>query len=47
MTPGTKIRINKGETETLIKIRADLGLFRAKNYQIVRKVTSVLSKKLK
>lgn len=42
MQIGTKIRINKGQVETLIKVDGNLGLFKSEKYQVVRKMTSIM-----
>ena len=38
---GNKIRINKGQVETLIKIDGSLGLFRANGYQVIRRLSVI------
>ena len=46
MEIGTKIRINKGQVETLIEKDGVLGLFKSKKYQVVRKVNSIMPKEI-
>ena len=46
MEIGTKIKINKGLIETLVKKEGVLGLFKSKKYQIVRKINSITRKEI-
>lgn len=45
MELGTKIQVNKGEIETLIKIERPFGLFRGESgYQVVRSLIRITDK---
>ena len=46
MQIGTKIRINKGKSEILIKKDNIFGLFKSKNYQIVRNIQLILHREM-
>ena len=46
MEIGTKIRINNGKVEVLIKKDGNLGLFKSRKYQVVRKILSIMSKEI-
>ncbi len=43
---GTKIKVNKGQVETLIEKDGVLGLFKSKKYQIVRKILSIMPEEI-
>ena len=46
MQIGTKIRVNKGRLEILIKKDNGFGLFKSRKYQIVRKINSIPNKEI-
>lgn len=46
MEIGTRIKINKGLIETLVKKEGSLGLFKSKKYQVVRKINSIITKEI-
>ena len=46
MQIGAKIRVNKGRLEMLIKKDNGLGLFKSRNYQVVRKINSIPNKEI-
>ena len=46
MKTGTKIRINKGQIETLIIVNKSIGLFESNKYRVCRNVKSILPKEI-
>ena len=46
MKIGTRIRVNKGRIERLIKEDGVFGLFKSKKYQIVRRIYSIADKEI-
>ena len=46
MKIGTRIRVNKGRIERLVKKDGVLGLFKSKRYQVVRKIYSIAGKEI-
>ena len=46
MKLGTRIRINKGQIETLIQRDGSYGLFKSETYQIVRSFLKILENQI-
>ncbi len=43
---GTKIRVNKGQIETLIEKDGSFGVFKSEKYQIVRNILSIMPEEI-